>query len=214
MKTIYLTLLTILMFSATSSDSFAQAEAELSFPISDIQDILTQKGVEIDRDITTDGNGSLLVNTEEAVKVELFELNNEDFKNKRLTFKAQMRSENLTGNNSMRGISYIELISLFPDGEELVSRGPRIPLTGTADWRIVNTVLYIDKADAPKNVKLNLIVEGQGKVWLDAVKLESIPLRLNYLFWGHIVIWLVLIIYIYDLLRKNRQLKKELEAFS
>lgn len=213
MKTLYLTSLIILITSAFGNESIGQQQAEHSFSISNVEDVITRSGVEIDKEITTDGDGSLLINTLQPIEIELFELDNENFKNKRLTYKAQMRTQDLTGNDDMRGISYIELVATFPNGEELISRGPRIPLTGTTDWRPVNTVLYIDKANAPKNVKLNLIVEGQGKVWIDAVKLESIALRLNYLFWGHIVVWVVLIIYIYDLLRKNRQLKKELEAF-
>ncbi|MGB3365834.1 MAG: hypothetical protein WBB48_13760 [Thermodesulfobacteriota bacterium] len=212
-RTTYLILLIFSIYCALSNKSLAQAETEFVFPISSVQELITQSGVEIDREITADNNGSLLINTDKPIKVELFELD-KDFKNKRLKYKAQIRSENLTGTDELRGISFIELVATFPDGEELISRGPRVPISGTTDWRTAETVLYVDKGNAPENVKLNLIVEGQGKVWLDAVKLEAIPLRLNYLFWGHIVVWVVLIIYIYDLLRKNRQLKKELESFS
>lgn len=212
-RTIYLILFIFSISGGLSNKSLAQVETELVFPISSLQELITQSGVEIDNEITTDNNGSLLINTDKAIKVELFELDKQNFKNKRLTYKAQIRSEDLTGTDDLRGISYIELVAVFPDGEELISRGPRVPISGTIDWRPAETVLYVDKGNAPKNVKLNLIVEGQGKVWIDAVKLETIPLRLNYLFWGHIVVWIVLIIYIYDLLRKNRELKKELEAF-
>jgi len=88
-----------------------------------------------------------------------------------------------------------------------------VPISGTTEWRTAETVLYLDKGTAPERIRLNLIVEGEGTVWLDSVVLEAIPLRLNYLFWGYVVVLLVLMIYIYDLLRKNRQLKKELETF-
>jgi len=202
----------IFLSSTLVFKSLAQDGDELNFPISNIKEIITQSGVEIDREITSDGNGALLISTNEPVTAELFELDDRDFGNKRLTYKAYMRSENLTGSEDLRGISYIELIAQFPDGEELISRGPRVPVSGTTDWRAAETVLYIDKGNMPDRVKLNLVVEGEGKVWLDSVKLEAIPLRLNYLFWGHIVVWIVLIIYIYDLLRKNRRLKKELET--
>ena len=211
-KALYLIILVFLISSGLVYESLAQAETELAFPVSSLEEIITKSGVEIDREITTDNNGSILINANNPITVELFEPNGKDFKNKRLTYKAQMRSENLIATDEMRGISYIELIAQFPDGEELISRGPRVPISGTTDWRPAETVLYIDKGHTPETVKLNLIVEGKGKVWLDAVKLEVVPLRLNYLFWGHIVVWLVLIIYIYDLLRKNRRLKKELEA--
>ena len=193
-------------------DSLAQEENELSFPISDIGEIITQSGVGIDREITTDGNGSLIISTKEPITVELFELDDKELGNKRLTYKAQIRSQDLQAAQDSRGISYLELIAKFPDGEELISRGPRVPISGTTEWRAAETVLYLDMGTAPERVKLNLIVEGEGTVWLDSVVLEVIPLRLNYLFWGYVVVLIVLIIYIYDLLRKNRQLKKELET--
>ena len=203
----------LLSISINGYKSLAQEESELIFSISNVEEIITQAGVEIDRDISSDGNGSLMINTKEPITVELFELDDKDFGNQRLTYKAQMRSENLQSTGEMRGISYLELIAKFPDGQELISRGPRVPLSGTTEWRPVETILYLDKGNSPERVKLNLIVEGEGKVWVDSVILEAIPLRLNYLLWGHIVVWIVLIIYIYDLLRKNRQLKRELETF-
>ncbi|MEM7009688.1 MAG: hypothetical protein AAF462_11195 [Thermodesulfobacteriota bacterium] len=193
-----------------SVQSIAQEEQELKFPISDVSDIITQTNVEIDR--STEGETILLVKTQEPISVELFELKDEDFKNKRLTYTARMRSEDLTATEDSRGISFLEMIAKFPDGEELIARGPRVPLTGTTNWRGADAVLYIDKASSPDLIKLNLIVEGEGKVWLESVKLDYIPLRLNYLFWGHVVVWLVLILYIYNLFRKNRELKKQLET--
>lgn len=209
----YFIVLLLSIISITGYKSLAQEESKLIFSISNVEEIITQAGVEIDRDISSDGNGSLMINTKEPITVELFELDDKDFGNQRLTYKAQMRSENLQSTGEMRGISYLELIAKFPDGQELISRGPRVPLSGTTEWRPVETILYLDKGNSPERVKLNLIVEGEGKVWVDSVILEVIPLRLNYLLWGHIVVWIVLIIYIYDLLRKNRQLKRELETF-
>lgn len=207
-----LILLLLLVVAISSLNSLAQEEKEIDFPISDVTEIITQTGVEIDPETSVDGTGSLLINAGQPLTVELYKLDQEDFRNKRLTYRAQLRSENLIATEDSRGITYLELLAKFPDGEELVSRGPRVPISGTTDWRPAQTVMYLDKGNSPESVKLNLIVEGQGKVWLDSVKLESIPLRLNYLFWGHIVVWVVLIIYIYDLLRKNRQLKRELET--
>ena len=209
----YFMVLLLSIISITGYKSLAQEESELIFSISNVEEIITQAGVEIDRGISSDGNGSLMINTKEPITVELFELDDKDFGNQRLTYKAQMRSENLQSTGEMRGISYLELIAKFPDGQELISRGPRVPLSGTTEWRPVETILYLDKGNSPERVKLNLIVEGEGKVWVDSVILEAIPLRLNYLLWGHVVVWIVLIIYIYDLLRKNRQLKRELETF-
>jgi len=188
-RKIYFMALLFFIASIAGYKSLAQEETELTFPISNIKEIITQSGVEIDNEISSDGNGSLIINTKEPITAELFELDGIDFGNKRLTYKAQIRSDDLVGAQEMRGISYIELIAQFSNGEELISRGPRVPISGTTEWRPAETVLYIDKGDTPERVKLNLIVEGEGKVWLDSVVLEAIPLRLKYLFWGHIVVW-------------------------
>ncbi len=209
---LYFIFMLLLYITIFTYQSLAQEEKEIAFPISNTNEIITQSGVEIDPNTSTDGEGSLLVNSKEALTVELFELDQQEFGNKRLTYKAKMRSEDLVATKDSRGIAYIELLVKFPDGEELISRGPRVPISGTTDWSFANTVLYIDKAGSPKSVNLNLVVEGEGKVWIDDIRLEVISLRLNYLFWGHVVVWVVLIIYIYSLLRKNKQLKKELET--
>ena len=97
----------LLSISINGYKSLAQEESELIFSISNVEEIITQSGVEIDRDISSDGNGSLLINTKEPITVELFELDDKDFGNQRLTYKAQMRSENLQATEEMRGISYL-----------------------------------------------------------------------------------------------------------
>lgn len=212
LRLIWVSLIVIFYSIVGGYQSYAQEEVEFNYPLNSLSEIISKSGVQIDTGLSTDNQGSLFIKASEPKTIELVELDNENLKNKRLTFKAQMRSQDLKATEDMRGISYIELAARFPDGEELVSRGPRIPISGTTDWRPVDTVLYVDKSDSPESVKLNLVVEGVGEVWIDSVELEAIPLRLNYLFWGHIVVWVVLIIYIYDLYRKNRQLKRELET--
>lgn len=213
-RTIYLIIFVISASYFVSHKALAQGEEELLFPISNLSEIISESDLEIDSEITTDGNGSLLVNTDKAVNIKLFELTQEDLGQKRLTYRAKLRSEDLKSTDELRGIAYLELIASFADGEDLISRGPRVPISGTTDWRSADTVLYVDKGNKPEKINLNVIVEGQGKVWIDAVELEAKPLRINYLFWGHVVVWIVLIIYIYDLYRKNRQLKKELDAYA
>ncbi len=128
-KALYLIISVFLISGGLVYKSLAQGETELAFPMSDLEEIITKSGVEIDREITTDNNGSIVINANTPVTVELFEPNGKDFKNKRLTYKAQMRSENLIATEEMRGISYIELIAQFPDGDDLVSRAPRVPTT-------------------------------------------------------------------------------------
>lgn len=184
----------------------------IRFPISDIDELNTRTGVEIDREISSDGNGSLALRTEEPETVKLFEIENPGLNNTRAVYRAMIRTEDLTGDGDMRGIAYLEMKVLLPDGEELVSQGPRIPPTGTTDWTPAETVLYVDKGGDPEKISLSLVVDGKGNVWIDDVALTSRPLRIDYLFWGHAVVWIILILYIYNLIGKQRRIKKEVAS--
>ncbi len=70
----------------------------------------------------------------------------------------------------------------------------------------------MDKGGKPEKILLGLVVDGKGKVWIDDVALDSRPLRIDYLFWGHAVVWIILILYIYNLIGKQRRIKKELAS--
>ena len=142
----------------------------------------------------------------------LFNLDGGELGEKRLTYSARLRSEDLKATDDTRGIAFLELKAVFPDGEDLVARGPRVPVTATTDWETANTVLYVDKGENPDRVTLALMVEGSGKVWIEDVKLRYRPLRTDYLLWGHAVVWVVLIIYIYHLVRKQNRLSRELKS--
>lgn len=202
--TAFLILFTFPIFQAHSYSS----EEIMEFPINGPEDIVSSELVQSD----PENEGALLVDSNGNTEVELFDLFNEELGEKRLTYSAKLKSEGLSATDDTRGIAYLELKALFPDGEELLARGPRVPVTGTSDWTNANTVLYVDKGVNPDTVILSLIVEGEGKVWIEDVKLLHRPLRTDYLFWGHVVVWIVLIIYIYHLIRKQKRLERELEA--
>ncbi len=180
----------------------------VELPINSAQDIVSSGSVRID----PESENALLVNSDGKKEIELFDIEGTGLGDKKLTYSAVMRTKDLTSTDDTRGIAYLELTVLFPDGEELVARGPRVPLSGTTEWRSAETVLYVDKGGDPQNVSLDLIVDGAGKVWLQDVRLSTRPLRTDYLFWGHVVVWIVLIIYIYHLIRKQGRLTRELRS--
>lgn len=180
----------------------------VELPINSAQDIVSSGSVRID----PESENALLVNSDGKKEIELFDIEGTGLGDKKLTYSAVMRTKDLMSTDDTRGIAYLELTVLFPDGEELVARGPRVPLSGTTEWRSAETVLYVDKGGDPQNVSLDLIVDGAGKVWLQDLRLSTRPLRTDYLFWGHVVVWIVLIIYIYHLLRKQGRLTRELRS--
>jgi len=75
-----------------------QAVTELKhFPITNIDEILTKSGVVIDKEISSDGNGSLLIEAEDSVVIKLFEVTNSDVENAQLTYQAKVKTEDVEG---------------------------------------------------------------------------------------------------------------------
>jgi hypothetical protein len=200
------------LLAAACYDSAENDISVMKFPITDAGELKAPAGAVIDKSVTSDGNGSLFIDASAPVSIELFTPDGSGLEHARAAYKAMLRTEGLAAEGDSRGIAFLEMKVRYPGGEELVSRGPAVPPTGTTDWTPAETVIYSDKGVAPESVSLSLVVDGKGKVWIDDVMLVTQPLRLDYLFWGHAVVWIVLIIYIYYLLGKQRRLRSELAA--
>lgn len=207
-------ILMIPLFSAAAScyDAAEKDTSVMKFPVSGPGEFNTLEDAVIDENVTSDGNGSLVVEAASPVSVALYKVDGAGFGHVRAAYKAMLRTEGLTAEGDSKGIAYLEMKVRYPGGEELVSRGPAVPPTGTTGWTHAEAVIYSDKGVAPESVSLALVVDGKGKVWIDDVMLVTQPLRLDYLFWGHAVVWIVLIIYIYYLLGKQRRVRGELAA--
>jgi len=212
-ENLFLILMVPLFLAAASCYDSEEKDMHVTkFPISGPDELRSIDSPVIDRDVSSDGNGSLLVETDSPVSAVLFRLDGSGMEHARAAYKAMLRTENLAPADGSRGIAYLELKVVYPGGKEVVSRGPAVPPTGTTGWTPAETVVYADKGVAPESVTLAVVVDGKGKVWIDDVMLVTQPLRLDYLFWGHAVVWIVLIIYIYYLLDKQKRLKLELRA--
>jgi len=205
----------IIAFSFAAASCYDSAEKETSvmkFPVTGPGEFEALDSPVIDRGVTSDGNGSLFVDAVSPVSVPLYTVDGTGFGHVRAAYKAMLRTEGLTAEGDSKGIAYLEMKVRYPGGEELISRGPAVPPTGTTGWTHAEAVIYSDKGEAPESVSLALVVDGKGKVWIDDVMLVTQPLRLDYLFWGHAVVWIALIIYIYYLLGKQRRVRSELAA--
>lgn len=136
-----------------------------SFPLDDMEGLVTRSGVEIDEEISSDGNGSLRIDASEPVTVRLFEVRGLDVDDARLIYQARLRTEGVEGR------VYLEMLCHFPGIGEAFSRGLKSPLSGTVDWTTEETPFFLKKGETPDYVKLNLVVDGKGTVWIDDVRL-------------------------------------------
>lgn len=141
------------------------------FPVDSMEGIITQSGVEIDKTVSSDGNGSLRIISNEPTVVRLFEAGDIDIENARLIYQAKVRTENVDGK------VYLEMWCNFPGKGEFFSRGLQTPLTGTTNWTTEETPFFLKKGENPDNIKLNLVIDGKGTAWIDDIRLMKGPLK-------------------------------------
>ena len=142
-----------------------QAETLQTFKIDSVEDIITQDGVEIDKEISSDGGGSLKISADGPVSVRLFQAGDIDLEDSILIYSAKLRTKDLEGQ------AYLEMWCSFSEKGRYFSRALNSSLTGTNDWKIQETPFFLKKGENPDNVELNLIINGSGTVWIDQIKL-------------------------------------------
>jgi predicted small lipoprotein YifL len=143
----------------------------MHYPVDNTEGIITQTDVEIDIQITADGNGSLKITAEDSTVCRLFEVGDIDVENARLVYQAKVRTENVAGK------AYLEMWCHFPGKGEFFSRGLQTALTGSSDWNRQETFFFLRKGENPDNVKLNLVISGKGTAWIDDIHLLKGPLN-------------------------------------
>jgi len=142
------------------------AEVELQrFSLDNLEGIIAMSGIEVDPGVSADGMGSLRIDAAAPVHIRLLELNNVDIEKAVLIYRAKLRAENLNGR------AYLEMWCRFPGMGEYFSRDLETPLSGSVNWTSEETPFFIKEGQNPDLVKLNLVVEGTGTVWIDDIHL-------------------------------------------
>lgn len=141
------------------------------FPLNSLGELASSEDVSIDTSITTDSVGSARVDATEAITVTLLELTDLDAQNTTLTFEARLRSQDL------EGMAHLEMEVYLPEQEASIrTLGLGRMVSGTTEWVVATTSFYFQPAQQPEAVRLNLVVDGAGTVWVDEVRLLRTPL--------------------------------------
>lgn len=160
----------MVLILVSCSDPSKQVVELRHFPIDSTDGIITRSGVQIDKDISSDGNGSLRVTSTRPAVIRLFETGDVDVENARLTYQARLRTAHVEGQ------VYLEMWCYFSGKGEYFSRGLKTPLTGTTEWTTEEIPFFLRKGENPDNVKLNLVINGKGTAWIDDIRLIRAPL--------------------------------------
>lgn len=140
------------------------------YKIENLDGLLTRTDVAMDQEITSDGNGSLRIAVNQPTTIRLYETGDIDVEHARLTYQAKVRTEGIEGK------VYLEMWCQFTGKGEFFSRDLSSPLSGTTDWSTEETPFFLKKGENPDNVKINLVIEGKGTVWIDDIRLLQGPL--------------------------------------
>ncbi len=154
------------------SQSKTNATKLPNFPVDDLNGLVSKADVQLDKEISSDGNGSLKITITKPTVVLLYEVKDIDIENARLIYQASVRAENIDGQ------VYLEMWCHFPRKGDFFSRGIQSSLTGTTDWTTVETPFFLQKGENPDYVKLNLVINGKGTAWIDDIRLIKKPLKL------------------------------------
>ena len=162
----------VVIFALWACAKPAQQAAEIKhYPIDALEGIITQSGVQIDNVISRDGKGSLKIAASEPTVIRLFETGDIDIEDARLIYQAKVRTA------GVQGQVFLEMWCHFPGKGEFFSRGLQSPVSGTTEWSSVETPFFLQKGENPDNVKLNLVINGTGTVWIDDIHLIKGPLQ-------------------------------------
>lgn len=140
------------------------------YPLDSLEGVRAVTGVSFDPAVSHDGKGSLRVDAQGPLTVPLFEVKPSNVDNVMLVYEASLQSEKLDGQ------AYLEMWVRLPGRGEFYSRGVDRPVTGTMSWVTASTPFFLQPGQKPDLIRLNLVVNGKGRVWIDDLRLLKQPL--------------------------------------
>jgi serine/threonine protein kinase len=99
----------------------------------------------------------------------LFELSDPGVEHCSVLYRAKLKSEGLAGR------AYLEMWCQIPGLGESFSRGLGNTISGSSEWATCQTLFFLKAGEKPDLIRLNLVVEGPGKVLIKDVELTASP---------------------------------------
>ena len=154
---------------AGSPASTTKAVEIAHFPIS-VGAVPAGADAVFDPGVSQDGGGSLRVDTQQGGRLRLYALDGIGDVQGRLVYTGFRKSRDL------RGAAFFEMWCRPASGDPAFVRGVNRRVEGTSDWK--PTEIGFSRPDLcsnPVSVELNVVVDGSGTVWIDDLRLWSVP---------------------------------------
>jgi hypothetical protein len=141
-----------------------------SYPVNSMEGVISLTDVSLDTATSYDGNGSLEFSAQQPTTFTIYETSDLNVENCRLIYQAKIRTRNI------QGTAYLEMWCHFPGKGEYFSRGLNTKLSGDNNWNRQETVFFLKEGENPDNVRLNVVIDGSGTLWIDDISLSKAPL--------------------------------------
>jgi hypothetical protein len=142
-----------------------------TYPLDKIDGVISRDDVEIDAEVSSDGKGSLKITAKGERVVELYETGDIDIEEATLIYRAKIKTE------ALEGQAYLQMWAIFTGKGDFFSKGLPYAKTGTNDWSTAETSFFLQEGQNPDNIKLQLVITGEGTVWIDSIELIRAPLQ-------------------------------------
>lgn len=124
---------------------------------------ITQGGVRIDDD-------GWRIDSSGAQTVRLFDVKDPGVEQCLLAYRAEIKTDGLEGR------AYLEMWCCLPGRGEFFSKGFHNAVSGTTAWSRYEIPFFLKKGQRPDLIKLNVMTEGAGVLWIRNVELLTTPL--------------------------------------
>jgi hypothetical protein len=125
--------------------------------------------IQIDPKVKVEGAGSIKIMTRWPTTICLGEVTNLDIEDATLIYSAKVKSD-------LDGIAFLEMWAHIGEGKYF-SKEMNDVVGQKTDWKTIRTPFRFQKGQKPDKVTLNLIINGQGTVWIDDIVLSKEPLK-------------------------------------
>lgn len=150
----------------------AETATELAhFPL-ERDDLPADRDASYDADVSQDGGGSLRVETEGGGRLRLYALEDVGPVRGRLVYTGFLRSRDL------EGTAFLELWCRPAEADPAFVRGIPTGVSGSMEWtpQVVGFT-NPELCSGPVSVELNVVIQGTGTVWIDDLRLWSVPVE-------------------------------------
>ncbi|MCX7830265.1 MAG: hypothetical protein N2445_04320 [Acidobacteria bacterium] len=139
------------------------------FACNDTERVLAKEYVTLDKNISSDGNGSIKIETKEPLTVRFYEVKLPG-ENSKYTFKVKMKSAGL------KDSAYLAMDINYPGGgKQSVQSDTKDYLYGDNDWTPMSITISAPNQKAA-SVILYVVLTNEGTVWVDDLHLIVTPL--------------------------------------